>query len=84
MARLYESAPSEAFRAEHLTTGRKSYGRKSYGRETSLEEAKAAFRAEYDAWKGTKTAGPIDTMDGERAIALLFLRVTSMSEALLQ
>jgi hypothetical protein len=32
--------------------------RKSYGYATSLEEAKAAFRAEYEAWKGT-TDGPI-------------------------
>ena len=28
--------------------------RKSYGHVASLEEAKAAFRAEYKAWKGTK------------------------------
>jgi hypothetical protein len=31
--------------------------RKSYGRATSLEEAKAAFRAEYEAWKGTQKSG---------------------------
>jgi hypothetical protein len=29
-------------------------GRKSYGRAQSLDEAKAAFRAEYLAWKGTE------------------------------
>jgi hypothetical protein len=28
-------------------------GRKRYGRAESLDEAKAAFRAEYLAWKGT-------------------------------
>jgi hypothetical protein len=28
-------------------------GRKSYGLADSLDEAKAAFRAEYEAWKGT-------------------------------
>jgi hypothetical protein len=27
---------------------------KSYGYSASLDEAKAAFRAEYEAWKGTK------------------------------
>jgi hypothetical protein len=27
--------------------------RKSYGYANSLEEAKAAFRAEYETWKGT-------------------------------
>jgi hypothetical protein len=27
---------------------------KSYGHATSLEDAKAAFRAEYETWKGTK------------------------------
>src|ERR1700730_13028238 len=32
-------------------------GRKSYGRAESLEEAKAAFRAEYEAWKGTQKSG---------------------------
>jgi hypothetical protein len=29
-------------------------GRKSYGRAGSIAEAKAAFRAEYEAWKGTE------------------------------
>jgi hypothetical protein len=28
-------------------------GRKSYGYATSPDEAKAAFRAEYEAWKGS-------------------------------
>jgi hypothetical protein len=28
--------------------------RKSYGHAASIEEAKAAFRAEYEAWKGTQ------------------------------
>jgi hypothetical protein len=32
-------------------------GRKSYGRAESLEEAKAAFRAEHEAWKGTQKSG---------------------------
>jgi hypothetical protein len=32
-------------------------GRKSYGRAESLEEAKAAFRAEYEAWQGTQKSG---------------------------
>jgi hypothetical protein len=27
-------------------------GRKSYGHDPSLDEAKAAFRAEYNTWKG--------------------------------
>jgi hypothetical protein len=31
--------------------------RKSYGRTGSLEEAKAAFRAEYLDWKGTEKSG---------------------------
>jgi hypothetical protein len=31
--------------------------RKSYGYATSLEEAKAAFRVEYEAWKGTEKGG---------------------------
>jgi hypothetical protein len=31
--------------------------RKSYGYALSLEEAKAAFREEYLAWKGTRTDG---------------------------
>ena len=31
--------------------------RKSYGHATSLEEAKAAFRAEYLTWKGTGNSG---------------------------
>jgi hypothetical protein len=29
-------------------------GRKSYGDAPTLDEAKAVFRAEYEAWKGTK------------------------------
>jgi hypothetical protein len=29
-------------------------GRKSYGNAASLDEAKAAFRAEYEAWKATQ------------------------------
>jgi hypothetical protein len=29
-------------------------GRKSFGRATSLDKAKAAFRADYEAWKGTE------------------------------
>jgi hypothetical protein len=29
-------------------------GRKSYGHTATLDEAKAAFRKEYEAWKGTK------------------------------
>ena len=29
-------------------------GRKSYGHAATLEQAKAAFRKEYIAWKGTK------------------------------
>ena len=32
-------------------------GRKSYGHAASLDEAKAAFRAEYEAWKGTEQSG---------------------------
>jgi hypothetical protein len=32
--------------------------RKSYGYATSLEEAKAAFRAEYLTWIGTRNSGP--------------------------
>jgi hypothetical protein len=31
--------------------------RKSYGNVASLDEAKAAFRAEYEAWKGTNDSG---------------------------
>ena len=31
--------------------------RKSYGYAVSIEEAKAAFRAEYLAWKGTEKSG---------------------------
>lgn len=31
--------------------------RNSYGYATSLEEAKAAFRAQYEAWKGTQDSG---------------------------
>jgi hypothetical protein len=31
--------------------------RKSYGYAVSLEDAKAAFRAEYLAWKGTEQSG---------------------------
>jgi hypothetical protein len=31
--------------------------RKSYGYALSLDEAKAAFRAEYEAWKGIETTG---------------------------
>jgi hypothetical protein len=33
-------------------------GRKSYGHAVSLEEAKAAFRAEYEKWKGTVGSRP--------------------------
>jgi hypothetical protein len=29
-------------------------GRTSYGHAVSLEEAKAGFRAEYEAWQGTE------------------------------
>jgi hypothetical protein len=32
-------------------------GRKSYGHAPSLEEAKAAFRAEYEAWRRTNGSG---------------------------
>jgi hypothetical protein len=32
-------------------------GRKSYGRAGSLEDAKAAFRTDYEAWKGTQNSG---------------------------
>ena len=32
-------------------------GRKSYGRAESLDEAKAAFRAEDETWKGTEQGG---------------------------
>jgi hypothetical protein len=32
--------------------------RKSYGHADSLDEAKAAFRREYLAWKGTAKAAP--------------------------
>jgi hypothetical protein len=31
--------------------------RKSYGYALSLDEAKAAFRAEYETWKGTEKSG---------------------------
>ena len=31
--------------------------RKSYGYASTLEEAKAAFRAEYETWKGTEQSG---------------------------
>ena len=31
--------------------------RKSYGYASTLEEAKAAFRAEYETWKGTEQNG---------------------------
>jgi hypothetical protein len=31
--------------------------RKSYGYALTLKEAKAAFRAEYEAWKGTEKSG---------------------------
>jgi len=31
--------------------------RKRYGNVASLDEAKAAFRAEYEAWKGTNDSG---------------------------
>jgi hypothetical protein len=30
-------------------------GRKSYGHVSTLEEAKAAFRAEYERWKGPES-----------------------------
>jgi hypothetical protein len=33
-------------------------GRKSYGRAGSLQDAKRAFRTEYEAWKGTQNSGP--------------------------
>ena len=39
--------------------------RKSYGYALSLDEAKAAFRAEYPAWKGTRFR-----LQGTRKIAL--------------
>jgi hypothetical protein len=32
-------------------------GKKSYGHAPSLEEAKAAFKAEYETWKGTEQSG---------------------------
>jgi hypothetical protein len=50
---------SPAFPATGTTTTTSAHEerQKSYGYALSLDEAKAAFRAEYLAWKGTRTDG---------------------------
>jgi hypothetical protein len=40
-----------------ITTSSTAIKRKSYGYALTLKEAKAAFRAEYEAWKGTEKSG---------------------------
>jgi hypothetical protein len=39
-------------------------GRKSYGHTPTLDEAKVAFRTEYEVWMGTGAGRQVGVMDG--------------------